>query len=737
MKYIKFASIIMLSILVNTVYSQTLKGTVQEFHNKHKEAIPGVNILWLGNQKGTTTNAKGEFSIEKYSQYSKLIVSFVGYQNDTIDIKENQTEINIILSNSKVLDEFVILEKQKGSYISYAKTIQTAVITSEGLKKAACCNLSESFESNASVDVSYSDAVTGAKQIQLLGLAGTYSQILTENIPNLRGLATPYGLGFVPGPWMQAIQISKGTSSVVNGYESISGQINVEFLKPEESPRFYFNGYGSNEGKIELNSFVSTKLNNRWGTMLLAHGEYFDQKIDHNHDGFMDMPTSKQYHIMNRWNYNSSKLESKYAVSILQERRNGGQMDFKENEDLGKSTNYGIGIETNRYQIFAKNGILFPDYEDMSIGTILSGTLHEQKSYFGLTKYNGEQKSGYANFLYQNKLINHENKITAGLSYNYDEYNESLNDSSFKRIESVPGIFTELTFLFFDKFTVLAGFRADLYDKNTTFYTPRLHLKYTLGEHTTIRASVGKGYKTPQIFAENTNLFATSRKWIFHEKIKPEEAINYGINITRHFEFNHEKELQLSVDYYRTEFMNQMIVDIDKNPQEVHFYNLQGLSYSNSAQIEASMEVVKGLELTTAFRINDVKMTTDNKLQDKPLIHKYKGIFTFTYNTNNAKWKFDGTLQYNGGGRMPNTLLNNEAHRLPTNFGEYYNILAQITRHFKHFEVYLGGENLADFKIKHPILASHAPFGKYFDSSMIWGPISGRMFYAGFRYTLK
>lgn len=727
----------MLMLCSNALFSQEIKGVVYEMQNNQKQALPGVNIYWLGMQKGTTTNKDGEFSINRTTQNLKLVVSFVGYKNDTIEISPEQNEINIILSNSKVLNEVVISDKQKGNYYSFAKTIQTAVVSSEGLKKAACCNLSESFESNASVDVSYSDAVTGAKQIQLLGLAGTYSQILTENIPNLRGLATPYGLGFVPGPWMEAIQISKGTSSVVNGYESISGQINVEFLKPEESPKFYFNGYLNNELKTEINTFASTKINNKWSTMVLAHGEYFDQKFDHNHDSFIDVPLNKQYHIMNRWNYNSRKLESKYTFSVLQEKRTGGQLAFNENNDLGKNSNYGINIETNRYQISAKNGFLFPDYEDMSIGTIVSGTMHEQKSYFGLNSYDGTQKSGYANVLYQNKFITKENKITTGLSYSYDEYNESLNDSSFKRIESVPGAFAEFTFNFYEKFTVLAGFRADLYDKNNTFYTPRLHLKYAINGFTTIRASVGKGYKTPQIFAENTNLLATSRKWIFHEQIKPEEAINFGLNISRIIEFSHHKTMTISADYYRTEFLNQMIVDIDKSPQEVHFYNLQGLSYSNSAQLEVSIDVVKGLELITAFRVNDVKMTTDNKLQDKPLIHKYKGIFTFTYTTNNDKWKFDGTVQYNGGGRFPNTSLNNEMHRLPENFGEYYNILAQITRNFKHFEVYLGGENLTDFKISHPIVASHAPFGKYFDSSMIWGPINGRMFYVGFRYTLK
>jgi outer membrane cobalamin receptor len=666
----------------------------------------------------------------------------VGYEPDTLTIKQGDNNIRIVLNQAKEL-EGVSISALEGSYIS-SKPILTQVITGEGLRKAACCNLSESFESNASVDVSYSDAITGAKQIQLLGLAGIYSQLMLENTPYIRGLSTPFGLMYVPGSWMESISVSKGTASVINGYESITGQIDINYKKPETNKeKLYLNAFLNSMLKSELNANTRIEVkeneNGCASTMFLFHFENNPMRLDHNKDGFLDNPLSTQVNFMNRWDYDKpGKMEGRLMASYLYDTRTGGQTNFLPKQQRDTNNGYGLGIDNHKFNLITKNGILLKG-DDESIGTIASFTFHKYNSFYGLNTYDAQQLSGYANAFYENFMDKkRQHKIDAGLSYQVDAYDEKFNDSAFVRLESVPGVFGQYSFVFKEKLVVIAGFRLDYNSLYGLFWTPRLHAKWAMTQSSSLRFTAGKGYRSPNIFIENTALMTSSRTFVVMENLRAEEAWNAGINFTKTFEINH-KECSFIVDYFYTEFVNQVIVDIDQDIRHVYFYNLKGRSYSHSAQAELIFYPVKNLEITAAYRFNYVQETSNGQLRDKPLTSRHKAILNVSYATKFEKWKFNITSQLHGSQRLPDMSLNPEIkseqlfHFSPI----FMTFNAQITKKWKYIEVYLGVENFSNFKQHNPIIAAENPFGDYFDASMIWGPISGAMGYAGVRVVVK
>jgi len=720
------------------IYSQIkVVGTISELDKNNKPAgLPGATIQWVGSTIGTSTDASGNFSLPKMEGATKIIIKHISYETDTLDVKDFSKPINVLLTGGKTLTGVEVRSNE--GYLISIKSIPTQIITKDGLRKAACCSLAESFESTATVDVGYSDAVTGAKQIQMLGLAGVYSQILLENIPLVRGLSTPFGLSYVPGPWMESIAISKGTSSVTNGYESITGQIDIEYKKPESNEeKLFINLYGDNMGRGELNLNTRFPITKNSSTLFLVHAENQFSKMDENKDGFLDIPLNKQLHVINRWDYDiPGKLEGKSMFSAITEDRTGGQLFFDKSKDYLDTTHYGMGIKTNRYNFTTKNGF-FLKGEDQSIGTQLSFTHHDQRSFFGQTRYNADQNSIYVNLLLASPISkNKRHKINTGISYQMDSYNEKYNDSTFSHIESVPGVFAQYSYSLDDALAIIAGFRADYHNQFGLFWTPRVHLKYMITEKLAIRGTLGKGYRVANVYAENTALMNSSRMFVITEKLDNEEAWNYGLNLTKTFNMN-KKDASISFDYYRTEFVNQIIVDVDKNVDYVYLSNLHGISYSNSAQVEAIIYPIKGLEAIIAYRINDVWQTSDNRLQEKPLVSKHKAVLSLSYKTKYDKWQIDFTTQYHGKTRLPDVSQNPSEFQLPGHSPDYFTFNTQITRRFKKVEIYIGAENLSNFTQKAPIIAAIDPFGDYFDSSIVWGPIKGRMIYGGLRFTLK
>lgn len=721
-----------------TIQAQKVTGEVSSI-NESGETIylPGVNIYWAENQEGTTTNTEGFFSIIKTGEATnKLVASFIGYQNDTIEVS-NSLHISFQLEPSPVeLESFIINENTAPTVVSKLSTFQVQNITGEEFQKAACCNLSESFETNASVDVSFSDAVTGAKRIQLLGLDGKYVQMLSENLPFLRGLSSTFGLSYIPGTWMESIQVSKGTSTVVNGFESITGQINIEFKKPDSDEMLNLNLVSNNAGKYEANMDAAVMLSDKVSTMVYGHYEKMSNRVDHNGDGFLDLPLNQQYHLYNRWKYNNNRHMAQVGFRFLEEERFGGQTGYDFEQTQADQALYGLGIHTRIMDAWAKTGYTFANENESSIAFLNNFNKHEVNSFYGHNNYRGNQLNYNANFIFSTHIWHPNHQYKAGLSYQYDQFTESLNDSTFVRTENVPGIFLEYGYKYGETLSLLAGFRIDNHNIYGMLFTPRFHLKYGINENNIIRFSAGKGYRSANLIAENSFLLAGSRALIIKETPTQEIAWNYGVNYSLFFSL-FDREFNINADIYRTDFINQIVVDRDQNSHAIYVYNLNGSSYANSLQVEGIYEVIPRLDMVLAFRYNDVKMTINDQLEREPLVNRYKGLLNFSYETRLKKWQFDVTWQLNGDSRLPNTSDYPDEYRRPE-FSEAYSVInAQVSRFFRNWNIYIGSENIGNFTQHNPIIGAEDPFGNFFDSSIVWGPIHGRKFYAGIKYQLK
>lgn len=641
------------------------------------------------------------------------------------------------------LNEVTVVSRKAG-VCRMAGAINGSVINKDELFKAACCNLGESFTTNPSVDVNYSDAATGARQIKLLGLSGTYVQMMTENLPNFRGTAAPFSLGYVPGPWMQSIQVSKGASSVKAGYESITGQINVEYLKADDVPGVEANIYGDTDGKMEANASGNIHINDKLTTELLTHYENRWGANDMNMDGFKDMPNIRQYNLQNRWIFKSPHYMLRAGISLISEHRTGGQTKNALDDDMRKSMEgkelYGIDIRTNRYEAYMKHAFILNKEHGTNIALMATGSMHQEDALYGHKTYYVNEKNVYASLMFEHNF-NKQHNLSAGLSLNHDYLGQLYrltNDATAARThandkETVPGIYAQYTYNLNDRLIVMAGIRGDHSSRYGNFVTPRFHVKWQANDIIGFRLSAGKGYRSVHALAENNYLLASSRRLIIDDNLKQEEAWNYGISSQMNIPlFGHT--LKLNAEYYFTNFENQAMVNFDSDVHEVRMSNLDGKSYSHVFQVDASYPLFKGMTLTAAYRRNYVKETYDGILMDKPMLSKYKGLVSASYKTPLGLWQFDATMQLNGGGRMPKTYtLSNGELSWDQTFKAYGMLSCQITRWFRHFSVYIGGENLTGYKQKHPVVDAMNPWGNQFDTNMVWGPISGAMGYVGIR----
>ncbi len=719
--------------LLASAASRMVTGTVFGKDSDGKKApLYRATVHWLGTKIGGFTDKEGNFKLEIPTGEKKLIVSYVGYLKDTIDVGSQFDNVLVELESSLKSKEILVQGDESAVIVSKTDVFKSETITQHGLRKAACCNLGESFQTNPSVDVNYSDAVTGAKQIQLLGLHGSYVQLLTEKAPNMRGLASTFGLNYIPGTWMETIQISKGSASVAEGYESITGQINVEYKKPISGDPLYLNLYANKSGMFEFNSLSAIEHSDKVGSNLLVHANYNNNEEDHNGDGFLDHPLIKQINIMPRFVYESGNFEGRISASALVEERRAGQKGFF---DSDRQSLYGTKINTQRYQFWAKNGMILETENYNSIGTIVSATYHHQGAYFGHNDYDGTEKSFYANVLFMHEFQPKAHTTTIGASFLYDDYQETFAGMDLGRKETVPGVYAEYTMSAIKDLSVIGGVRADFHNDFGTFITPRFHVRYELFPGTILRGSAGKGWRTQNILSEYSSVLASSRKISIDEKIRPDEAWNYGVNISTDAEL-YKTIFTINAEYYRTDFKNQLIADFDKSPTEVHFYNLRGDSYSNSFQLDLNFSPIKHLTVMTAYRLNDVKMNINGELVDKPLVSRQKAFINLGYVTDLDEWAFDFTADWSSGGRLHNSQANPAEYRMDGTFPAFWIFNAQITKKFGDIDVYVGGENLGDFTQHHAIVGAKDPFGPYFDTSYVWGPLTGANFYVGVRWNV-
>ncbi len=652
------------------------------------------------------------------------------------------------------LREVKVISKNKGLQKSSRITANTTLLTSKELLKAACCNLAESFETNPSIDVNFSDALTGTKQIKMLGLTSPYLIITEENIPSVRGASQAYGLSFTPGSWVESIQITKGAGSVVNGYESISGQINTELIKPVNNIPFFLNVYGSSDSRFELNTHFNKRISDKWLTSLFIHGNTRVSKNDINNDGFLDNPLAKQINILNRWQYTDAEKGWVSFINFryMNDKKQTGEVYFDPSKDKGTTNFWGSEINTERINVSTKLGYVFPDMPYQSFGFQNAFDSHNQNSYFGLNTYNIKQSSYYSNLIFNSIIDNTMNKFATGLNFTYDKYQEFVNVNDYSRIDNSVGAFFEYTFDNTSNFSFIAGGRVDNHNRLGTYITPRLHVRYNPWAKGVLRASAGRGKRSANIFAENQPLFASSRVFdILNTNGKiygldPEIAWNYGLSFSQGF-ILFGKKSDVGFDFYRTDFKSQVVVDLYSNPviagtNQVLFYNLKGKSYANSLQIDFNLELAKHLDLRSAYKYYDIQTDYLSGKSERPLQAKHRFFGNLAYETHaeekGKQWKFDFTYNWMGEQKLPNTASNPVQDRLPEYSPAYSLMNMQITRIFSSvFEMYVGGENIGNYIQKKAILGSENPFGPVFDASIVYAPVFGKMYYAGLRFKIK
>tara|TARA_B110000977_G_scaffold126298_1_gene161543 strand:- start:1727 stop:3964 length:2238 start_codon:yes stop_codon:yes gene_type:complete len=725
-----------------------ITGVVME-QSSNNERVPlfGANVFWLNTTLGTMTSDDGTFRLPYDTSYKKLVISYIGFRTDTLLI-ETPKSIFHVLKASDDLGEVTVSVRRKSSATSYLSSQNITTISSKELLKAACCNLSESFETNPSIDVNFTDAISGTKQIRMLGLTSPYILITTENIPSIRGASQAYGLSFVPGTWVESIQITKGAGSVVNGFESIAGQINAELVKPTTDNRIFVNAYGALNGRTELNTHFNTQLSDKLSTGVYIHADNRSQKFDRNNDSFLDMPLVNQINIMNRWQYaNLQKgLISFLNVRYLNDEKQAGQLNFDPKTDRLSNSVWGSEINTRRFEVSGKFGYVNPDIPYRSLGVQLAYSDHDQASYFGTNQYDISHRSIYSNMVYNTIISDSRHKMKTGLNATYDRYNELVNSQVYNRTERSVGGFFEYSFDNLDALNLTAGIRIDHHNLLGTFFTPRLHARYAPWEKSAFRVSFGRGKRAANIFTENQKLFASSRQINVQSSggaiygLDPEIAWNYGLSFLQGFNLFGRKA-DLTLDFYKTNFENQVVVDYE-NPYEVSFYNLEGASYASSFQAEFSWNLMAYLDLKTAYKFYDVKTQYASGKLEKPLTSQHRYFANLSYELHSEKdggvWKFDTTFNWLGKQRFSSTSMSPQAYQLPTYSPSISTLNLQFTKVFSEaFEIYLGAENITNVKQKSPILSSESPFGSNFDTTFVYGPIFGSTFYTGLRYKLN
>jgi outer membrane receptor for ferrienterochelin and colicins len=661
--------------------------------------------------------------------------------------KSEHSDHNSSDENEKHIEGVTVTGSKAATSLNKKEAGLVFNIDRKELLKAACCNLSESFETNATVDVSFSNAVTGTKQLKMLGLDQKYTSLTRELLPEIRGLASAYGLSFIPGRWIESIQLTKGGSTVTNGYESITGQINTEFLKNADKPETSLNLFTDFNGRAEANITSVSRIDEKWSQTFLLHGNGTFGDTDMNDDSFLDRPKGTQINAAYLLNYNDlekSGFGSHFGINFIKDERTAGQTAFNKSLDQDKQTAYGVGIDISRFQVWNKTGYVFKGKPYQSLGWMNQYVYHQQDSFFGLRNYSGKQHTYYSNLIFESILGNTNHKYKVGASFMYDGYEETYLIDNFKRNEIVPGIFAEYTLTGL-KYTLVAGARADFHNLAGTQFTPRMNFKYDFTPQTILRLSAGRGFRTANVFAENQQYFASNRSIQILQNggniygLKPEIAWNYGASLQQEFKLFGRKS-SIVADFFRTDFQDQVLVDLDKSPQQLTFYNLEGKSFANSFQTQWDFTPFKNFDVRLAYKYYDVQADYLDGKREVPFMAKHRGFVNLAYSTNKNNnggfWSFDTTLNWVGKQRLPNTSTNPEEFQLPT-YSESYAVLnAQISRNFnKKIRAYLGGENLTSYYQKNAIVDFKNPFGNYFDGGMVYAPIMKANVYVGLDVT--
>ncbi|MDC0231138.1 TonB-dependent receptor [Aureispira] len=736
--------------------------------NEADETLIGATVNWQDTSIGAVTDIDGWFTIQRMDSINPYIIEihYVGYKTVEVEILPNENMLRLIVQENSTLDDIIVESRQRANFTSTLDPLNIENISSGELRRAACCNLSESFENNATVNVSFTDAVTGAKEIEMLGLKGTYTQMMIENRPSFNRLGRAYGLEYIPGTFIQGIQISKGASSVKKGVQGITGQINTELISPFKGPLLFINLFGNYTGRIELNAQFNYRISQEWSTGLLMHGNYYGTEIDYNNDSFLDIPKKKQANIISRWMYKAKNIHYEINIHGIYDSRNGGQTPglYEKTFDSTATRPYQVNSEIRRIGVFGKLGYFGFNNPSQSIAIVYDANIHQHDSYFGDIGdrlYNGLQKRLFANLVFQTNLFNNDHNLSTGLAYDLVDFREQFININNDRTEHLASVYAEYDFAkkinedIGSAFGMILGFRADWIHTqkfNVIYPSPRINIKYNFTNDIVIRASGGRGVRNPNLFIENIKYMPSYREFVVLETILPEVAWNYGLNFVWNFKISPKLNGNLSIDVYRTDFENQLVADLDSDPtySKIQFYNLNGQSFANSILISYTQDIFKGFEMRLAYKFNDVRMTFGNDLHQMPLMPQHRGLLHINYTTPKKDWEFNVTLNIIGPQRLPHLHPpygpNLPAYRLNGDYSPTYVTLnAHINKFFKGgWEIYIGGENLTNYTQEQPILGFQDPFGSSttstyanFDASSVYASVFGVQVYAGIKYTLK
>ena len=737
MKYLHITLITLFVLTSFTVQAQQKEHISGIVTNVKAELLIGASVFWEDSKVGTTTDVDGKFVLPARKKERTLVVQYAGHTPAQIQVLPGEDSLWIEIEGI-TLSEITVSEKQFDNSFSTIETRNVESIGSKELRKAPCCNLSESFETNGAVDVVYTNALTGIKEIQMLGLRGVYSQFMVENRPTMMGIATPFSFEMIPGTWLRGIQLAKGASTVKNGYTGITGQINTDLVKPATDLPLFVNAYGSSGGRGELNVHLN-KAGESISNGLLLHGSFVENRWDMNNDNFYDNPNRSQLNALYRSMYESEKICAQFNVQAVSDRRESGQIEALSGIDLFK-----VDQQNDRVEVWGKLGKanLF-DRPYNQLGNMASASWHRASSTFGRNRYEATQRSAYFQSILETIISNTNHKLTIAPSFHYFDIDEKVNEGDLSRTEVIPGAMVEYSYsrpnleMGFPDLVFVLGARADHNSRFGWFFTPRASVKYNFTENTVVRASGGYGYRSPNLMAENLSLLASNRSLEFSEDISYEAAWNMGINFTHNFKIA-DRTAGISLDAYRTDFDRQIIIDVDQSPTTVYFYNAAGKSFANNLLLTFNVNPLPGFDVRLATKFNDVRATfSDGVLRELPLVARHRGLIAIDYETPSKKWMFNSHIQFVGNQRLPDNsqIPADVLGDFPQNTRNYTLVNLQITRRWKKVELYMGGGNLTSFIQQQAIIAPNDPWSPYFNGSQIWAPTMGAMGYVGIRFS--
>lgn len=751
-----FVLLLSLFTLSLTAQSTTaIEGTVIDSDDY---AMTGATVRWIDGG-GTTVDVDGKFTLAPEAGKTTFVISFLGFASQEFRADTLTGPIAVtLLEEGSTLGEIEVVARDAGATGSIFNTRNVERIGAKELRKAPCCSLAESFENSPVVDLSYGDPLTGRREIQMLGLRGNYTQLTLEKRPMLDGLAAPFALDLIPGPWVSGIQIGKGSGSLESGAQGMNGEINSELIKPTDGPKLYLNAFAGSQGRGELNAITNQQIGKSLWLGAMAHGSFTESNHDRDFDRFKDMPDRRTgVGMLRLFRKSDDNWEGQWNILGVRDRRSAGQQDV---HDHGQPTTdpYIIEQDNRRVEAWGKTGYYGFNKPHQSIGFIYSGSYHKLNNLYGRKVHQGEQMSGYFSTMYHTRIANDNHQIAIGGTARVDDFTETFTGRDVSRSENTVGVYGEYTFSWeesregadFRAFTAILGLRADRHNLGGNQFSPRLNLKYNPTEKAAIRFSAGRGWRSPNVLVDNLNWLPSSRVVTLETEdnevdnsnpgfLGLESSWNYGINVTQDFTLG-GREGQLMFDAFRTIFTDQIIVDAEQDITSLRLYQLDGTSRANSLLLSLTYELLPLIDIKLAYKYNDVQQTyATNGLREVPLTPRHRALATIGYDGK----RFKAHLNYHWTGEqrlidfddIPETIFLPHPQRTPA-FGLLSVNFTYVAN--GRTEYYLGSENLTNLTQRNAIIGAWEPFdGGYFDASQVYQPLFGRLIYAGVRYTIE